>query len=199
MKVKKGLYMNKGISLNLYRFLDIAIFSFIGLLFEYISFKILNIYDYPYYSISVSLLINLLIMKRWGKYSLFYSIISGLFYVYLNKGNLINYFIYGIGNIFILFDLFLLYKKKDSIKSNIFINSLFIINGFILSCLGKSVIALIFKKNIIETFISFIGTESLNLIFSLIILNIIRNIDGLYEDQVEYIKRIKLEVSYGRY
>lgn len=191
--------MNKGISLNLYRFLDIAIFSFIGLLFEYISFKILNIYDYPYYSISVSLLINLLIMKRWGKYSLFYSIISGLFYVYLNKGNLINYFIYGIGNIFILFDLFLLYKKKDSIKSNIFINSLFIINGFILSCLGKSVIALIFKKNIIETFISFIGTESLNLIFSLIILNIIRNIDGLYEDQVEYIKRIKLEVSYGRY
>ena len=191
--------MNKGISLNLYRFLDIAIFSFIGLLFEYISFKILNIYDYPYYSISVSLLINLLIMKRWGKYSLFYSIISGLFYVYLNKGNLINYFIYGIGNIFILFDLFLLYKKKDSIKSNIFINSLFIINGFILSCLGRSVVALIFKKNIIETFISFIGTESLNLIFSLIILNIIRNIDGLYEDQVEYIKRIKLEVSYGRY
>lgn len=199
MKVKKGLYMNKGISLNLYRFLDIAIFSFIGLLFEYISFKILNIYDYPYYSISVSLLINLLIMKRWGKYSLFYSIISGLFYVYLNNGNLINYFIYGIGNIFILFDLFLLYKKKDSIKSNIFINSLFIINGFILSCLGRSVVALIFKKNIIETFISFVGTESLNLIFSLIILNIIRNIDGLYEDQVEYIKRIKLEVSYGRY
>lgn len=191
--------MNKGISLNLYRFLDIAIFSFIGLFFEYISFKILNIYDYPYYSISVSLLINLLIMKRWGKYSLFYSIISGLFYVYLNKGNLINYFIYGIGNIFILFDLFLLYKKKDSIKSNIFINSLFIINGFILSCLGRSVVALILRKNIIETFISFIGTESLNLIFSLIILNIIRNIDGLYEDQVEYIKRIKLEVSYGRY
>ncbi len=189
--------MNKGISLNLYRFLDIFIFSFIGLIFEYLAYKILSVYDYPYFSISLIVLISSLIMMRWNKYSFIYPFISGIFYVFLNKGNIINYFIYGFGNMFILFNLLFLNKKRKDIKNNSFINSFYITNSFLLVCFGRSIVSIFFENSFIDSFVSFLGTESLNFVFTLIILNIIRKIEGLYEDQVEYIKRIKLEVKYG--
>lgn len=197
MKVKKGLNMNKGMSLNLYRFIDIFIFSFIGLIFEYLAYKFLLVYDYPYFSISLTVLMSSLIMMRWNKYSFIYPFTSGIFYVFLNKGNVINYLIYGFGNLFILFNLLLLNKKRKDIKNKALMNSLYITNSFILICFGRSIVSIFYDNNFIDSFVSFLGTESLNYVFTLIILNLIRKIEGLYEDQVEYIKRIKLEVRYG--
>lgn len=186
--------MKKQITLGQYRTIDITIFLIVLCLFEFLSVYILNNDKYPYFSLSISLPIILICMMRWGYRCLLLPIASGIVYcLTIGNANIDNYVIYSIGNLFVLFNLIWFIKGKDKIRSSGFLTILFVITGFIFTCLGRSVVSLFFDGDFLKVLIGFLGTGFINLILACFVIMIARIQPGLFIDQIVYLKEVQKE------
>lgn len=183
--------MKKGMSIGLYRFIDLTIFSILMAVFEFISVKALSWFSEIYY-VSVFFTIVLITMRRWQFWAIIPATVSAIIYCYLNDGVLINYIVYIGGNAFILFDLFFIKFRKGKMNDNYIVVS-YIIFGYLLVEIGRSLIALCFGSPFFSTLIGFLGVESLSGLLAILIILITKKQDGIFEEQISYLKRIKEE------
>ena len=182
---------SKLISLKQYKLTDLFLFAVILVGFELIlHFAMKAFGDNANFTFSPLVPIVLIVMMRWGWVSVFYAVGDGVLFVLLNGGGWQSYLIYCVGNAFIM--LLLLYTRfvgKEKIRKKVYLSILFVVLGWIAVVLGRSGVAV----TVGEKFVSVIVHQLFDLvsmIIGIIIVLIMRRLDGMFEEQKHYLKRL---------
>lgn len=183
--------MEKQLTLRGYRSIDLLLFTAMMIIFEMLAVKA-TMWFGEVYCISLFMLLSLIVMMRWGGWSVFTIVAGAVTFCLANGATWENYIIYVGGNLFILFDLFWFYLGKVRMREG-YLTVSFVLCGYVLVEIGRSAIALFFGGNFLQTLIGFLGTDLLSALLALLIIMISRKQNGLYEDQITYLKRINAE------
>ncbi|MGN0817499.1 MAG: hypothetical protein ACI4L9_00895 [Candidatus Coproplasma sp.] len=154
-----------------------------------------------YYTFSFIVPICLAVMVRWGWPSVLYALLSGVLYCALNGGGLVDYCTYCIGNSFILFALIPLKVIGDKkITSKWYFSALYAVLGWALVYLGRATVwAICFCVCPVEGltatqgFVDFAITDLLSMAMAVVVVLVLRKFDGMFENQVSYLKRVDKE------
>ena len=98
--------------------------------------------------------------------------------------------IYVLGNCFALLALFLFkYPGKNKIKDKFYFTLLFVFAAYMGAQIGRWLVATL-CGGAADSIIMFFATDTLSLLFSVVIVLISRKADGLFEDQKSYLIRM---------
>lgn len=187
------------ISVKQYRATDLFIFALILIIFDLlVHYTPMLFSGEAIFSFCLTVPITLLIMIRWGWCSVFFAVGDAVLLTVINNPSMWqSYLCYGVGNASLM--LLLLATKfigKKRITSKWYFTALFFICGWVVQNMTISVMNAICGFS----FVSCLGlnfgfgiTGALSLAMGLVITMVMRRLDGMYEDQIEYLKRIKGE------
>lgn len=177
-----------------YRSIDVTIFCVITVIFEALASLASNQwFVLQAMSVSITLTITCITMFRWGIFSVAPALLGALSYCITSGANPKQYVIYCGGSILCILALPLLKKMgKEKARVDFFRRSLLAVIVYLLTTMGRWIISLIFEPSL-DTFLPFITTDSLSLLFAIVVLTLAKNIDGLIEDQKTYLLRLDRE------
>ena len=139
------------------------------------------------------LAVTTLVMMRWNGYAAIHALCGGLLFVALAEGEGRQYLVYGLGNLaclgaLVMFPIF----GKERIRNDSFLSVSFGVAVQLLMLLGRTAAAaaLGFPG---EALVGFITTDTLSVLFTAVLMWIIRRIEGLFEDQKHYLLRVQAE------
>ena len=135
--------------------------------------------------------------RRWNCHRHAYAAVSavavGLAFCAASGAEPRQYLIYCVGNLFMLFGLIFLKKAgRERVRESALMCIVYVLVTFLLAQVGRFCISLIFGADA-KMLIQFITTDSLSALFAVIGVLIVRNIDGLFEDQKTYLLRLDAE------
>jgi len=185
--------MEKRMSFNQYRLIDLGIFAVILIIFESIASKAALSFTSQPYSISIVSAITCIIFMRWGIWGCFHAVLGGFVYCFVTGGAADQYIIYMVGNLFSLAALLLLKRiGPDRVREKVFLSLLLSVLVSLLMQLGRGIVAVVFgaSPNMIA---GFVFTDSVSTLFAMVITGIVRKLDGVFEDQKSYLIRLNRE------
>lgn len=184
------------ISIRQYCLTDLFLFAAILLVFELIlHFAYQRFGGGPLtFTFSPLVPIVLIVMMRWGWPCVFYALGDGLLYCLLNlkSANFSgNWFaIYIIGNAFIMLLLLMTrFMGKEKIRKKWYFSALFLLAGWVAVLVGRTVVAVCFGYGFVPTLISQL-LDVMSLVVGLVIILIVRRLEGMFEDQRHYLRRL---------
>lgn len=146
------------------------------------------------YSISIMLTVTLIVLVRWNWWASFFPIVDGVLYCALNGADFSTFAIYIIGNVFVMFAWFLFKAiPKEKVLSKWYWVALYGFIGFLLLLIGRSIVALVCGYSFLDTLSVSVYAESLNGFFAIVVLLLIRKLNGLLCDQKQYLLSIYKE------
>ncbi len=177
-----------------YRSTDLVFLTALFTIFEYIvTLAATKWFPGQPYVFSLSSLFIVLILMRWNLYAVIPAIAGAISYCIASKAGYQHYFIYITGNLTALLSyIYIRFRGKDNVRRDPIRSAVFVILTFLFMQAGRSAVSLAFGGEL-KTFILFITTDSLSLLFALIALIPLRRADGLFEDQKSYLFRIEKE------
>lgn len=180
------------ISFKQYKFTDLFLFAVILIAFELILHFAFIAFDGDF-TFSPMVPIVILITMRWGWVSVFYAVGDGALFCLLNGGSWQNYLIYCVGNAFIMLVL-VLHKiaGKEKIRKKIFLTLSYVGLAWLATILGRSAVAVCLGANFVAVFTGQLY-ELISLVVGILIVFIMRRLDGMFEDQKSYLKRLDEE------
>ena len=193
------------ISVNQYRTTDLFVFALILSAAELLTFYAGKWFPGgALYTFSLLVPISLTVMVRWGWPSVLYSMASGLLLCLLSLTGGVSgaqYASYIIGNAFIGLMLIPMYFiGKDNIRKRWWASALFAAGGWLSVYLGRSVIWAIAYAispvsgfSAVSGFYSYFRSDVLSLVMSIVVILVLRKLDGMFEDQKSYLKRLDKE------
>lgn len=191
--------MNRQISFGQYRAIDLSILMAILVVCQYLT-HLATSFWYPEQLYVVSPVGGMvaLVMMRWGGYAAVHAALGGLMYAALQGGSWHQLLIYGVGNLASLLALgmFKLYGK-ERVRKDGFLSAVFAIAVQLLMQLGRAGAAALFGYPAAAS-LGFITTDLLSILFTVFIVWIVRRIEGLFEDQKNYLLRIQREQQVER-
>ena len=179
------------ISIKQYRLADLFLFAVILAVFELIlHFSMIAFGDNANFTFSPMVPLVLVVMMRWGWVSVFYAVGDGALYVLLKGGSWQSLLIYCIGNACIM--LLLLYTRfvgKEKIRKNVYLSILFVVLGWIATALGRSAVAAVMGNNFAYVLLRQLF-DLVSMVIGIVIVLIMRRLDGMFEDQKHYLRRV---------
>ena len=175
-------------SFKQYRSIDLILFVIMYGVCEYLAIKAATVWFDEPYCISIMLPMLAIVMMRWDKYSIIHAVVYALLFVYFQSGSLTQYFIYLIGNLG--FMLLLLYMKKvtkEKIRATFFGSVSYLLIGFLLMEVFRGLASMLLAGKDAGVIFTFIMTDMLSLVFAILVIIIVRRIDGLFIDQKQYL------------
>lgn len=191
--------MDRKISFEQYRTIDLTILLIVLGFCQYLTYAASNFWfpDQLYVVSPVAAMVTL-IMMRWNGYAAIHALLGGLLFTALSGGNAQQYVIYGVGNLCGLAALVMLKLfGKEKVRQDSFLSLTFALLTQILMQLGRAAVAALFHYPAAAC-IGFITTDALSAIFTLFVIWIVRRIEGLFEDQKNYLLRIQREQKVER-
>lgn len=188
------------ISLKQYRATDLFLFAVILVIFDLlVHFATKWLADAAaMYMFALTIPIVLLIMMRWGWSAIFFAVGDAILLTVLNNPTVWqSYITYSVGNAAILLLLIPMhFINKQKIAGKWYLTALFVVLGWIISNLVCSVAQCIFGVGFVRAIlanISFGINGLLSLAIGMVLLLILRKLDGMFEDQICYLKRLDRE------
>lgn len=185
--------MRKQITLSEYRSGDITIFTVLMVIAEFLAIKGVAWFS-EIYAISLFLPISLIVMKRWKIWAAVPMIASAITVCAVNKAAFNVYVIHIVGNTLVLLSMIWFKIAKNNLKEGHYL-ILYALSAYILMCFGKAFVGFLFGENFVSLFVGFLGVNSLNAVIAIIVLFIVRKLDGVFEDQIDYLKRVQEEMK----
>jgi len=188
--------MNRQISFSQYRSIDLTILAVLMVISQaVISIASVTIYADQLYVVSTVGAVTALVMMRWNGWAAIHALLGGITVAALSGGNVQQYMIYGVGNLFSLLALVLLkHPGKDRIRQDGLAAMLFAACVQVLMQLGRGAAALLFGYSL-SACLGFITTDALSILFTACVIWVCRRIEGLFEDQKKYLLRVQKEQS----
>lgn len=190
------------ISLKQYRATDLFLFAVILIAFDLIDYyaTVWLAESGSVYYFALTVPIVLMVMMRWGWPAVFYAVGDAVLQTVLNNpASWQSYLSYGLGYAAILLLLIPLhYAGKQKIAGKWYFSALFVLAAWVLSNLVCSTVQCIavpgatFGAAILNN-ISFGINGLLSLVLSIALILILRRLDGMFEDQIHYLKRMDEE------
>ncbi|MCR4633229.1 MAG: hypothetical protein K5648_03800 [Erysipelotrichaceae bacterium] len=175
-------------SFKQYRGIDLLLFIGMYGLCEYLAIKAATVWFDEPYSISIMLPMLSIVMMRWDRYCIIHALVYALLFVYFQSGSISQYFIYLAGNLG--FMLLLWYMKKvtkERIRASFFGSLSYLLIGFLLMEVFRGLASMLIAGKDAGVIFTFIMTDMLSLVFAILVIIIVRRIDGLFVDQKQYL------------
>lgn len=191
--------MNRQISLEQYRSIDLAILAVVLGFCQFVTHLAATMW-FPdqLYVVSPVAAMTALVMMRWNGWAAVHALLGGVLYAVLAGGDAKQILIYGLGNLLSLGAMVMFkFPGKERIRKDALMTILFGLLTQILMQLGRAAVALVFGYPA-EALLGFITTDILSGLFTLVIVWIVRRIEGLFEDQKNYLLRIQREQKVER-
>ncbi len=177
-----------------YRRMDILIFTVLTAVFECIvTLATAKWFWSQPVAISITLTLVLIVMHRWGAYAALIAAVGGITFCITSGAGVEHYLIYAVGNTFAIVSL--IYFKifgKEQVRKSFFKTLLFATTSYVSVALGRWLISLIFGAGFSEL-VAFLTTDLITLLFAVVILYAGKGVDGLIEDQKQYVIRVNKE------
>ena len=175
-----------------YRNIDLSILSILLIISEAVTTVATNTWfaSQPI-AISTTLLFICIFMMRWNGYAAIAPLIGGIVFCIASGASPEHYLIYAGGNLLALLGLlwFRLFKKDD-IRQGSFKLIFFTTSIYLLMQIGRWLVSLVFNGSI-WNIVGYIASDIISLLFALLILFLLRSIDGMIEDQKTYLFRLE--------
>ena len=186
--------MGRDSGLRRYQSMDLLIWTVLLFVFETIVVKAGTVWfrSQPW-TLSLVPALTTIVYMRWGLYGVFYSALGGVAICFASKADTVQYVVYILGNLFSSASLLMVKKMgKEKIRSSVFFSLLYATVVFLLMAVGRGVVSLILGKGF-GALIDFLTTDILSWVFALVVVWIARRLDGVFEDQISYLMRLKAE------
>ncbi len=191
--------MNKSISLTQYRVIDLGLMTLLMLVSQgIISLVSTTVYADQLYTVSTVAIVAGLVYMRWNFWGAIPAALGGFWFSLLTGGSFQQHCIYILGNLFSLLALGLFrWPGKDRICGDGLQTIFFAIAVQVSMQLGRAAVAFSLGTPL-ATCLGFITTDALNILFTLVVLWIARRVPGLFEDQINYLRRLREECRKDR-
>lgn len=182
------------ISFKQYRAIDLVIWLVILSVFEYVTVMAASKW-FPgeIYTISQMVAVLCIVMMRWGGYAAIHAVAGGIVFCLVQGASAEQFAVYCVGNCFALIAL-VLFKAvgKENIRTKLHFTVLFTAVAFCGAQLGRWLVSLVFGGTF-GSIATFFMTDSLSLLYAVVVVLISRKADGLFEDQKSYLIRTEAE------
>ena len=187
--------MEKKRSLTAYRSIDLLLWAAILVVFEGIiqrAARSVLFMDQPF-TVSLAGAIACIVYMRWGIWGGIHAFLAGVVYCLLGGGTWRQLLIYAGGNLLSLAVLPVMNRVgKEALRKTDFLYLGVSLGTLLLMQLGRALLALLTGAALAEA-LRFFTTDSLSAVFTLVIIWIVRRLDGVYEDQRHYLRRFHQE------
>ncbi len=185
------------ISLRQYCLTDLFLFAVILIVFELVLHYAMIAYN-GNFTFSPLVPIVLLVMMRWGWPSVFYALGDGLLFCLLNRGaegfHPYHYGVYIIGNAFIMLLLLMTrFMGKERIAKKWYFSALFVLAGWVAVTFGRAIVSACFLQGFAGALLDGLLNDCFSLAIGIVIILVMRRLDGMFEDQKHYLKRLDNE------
>lgn len=185
--------MNRQISLQQYRTIDLSLLAVLLVASQVMIRFALTFWPEQLYIVSPVAAMVALVMMRWSGYGAIHAVVGGIAFTVLSGGSWEHAVIYGVGNLaamlaLVMFRIF----GKERIRKDGFLSLMFALLVQLLMQLGRAGIAALLGHSGAAC-LGFITTDILSELFTLFVIWIARRIEGLFEDQKNYLLRIQSE------
>lgn len=189
--------MNRQISLSQYRTIDLSILTGLMAISQLAIHLAVNFWraDSTGYIVSPVAAVVALIMMRWSLWAAIPACLGGVVLTLLSGGSAQQMLIYSAGNLLAL--LALVYLKllgKERVRGNAVRSLIFAALVQLLMQLGRAAVAFLLGHPL-QACWDFITTDAMSILFTLVIIWIVRRVEGLFEDQKHYLLRVQQEQS----
>ena len=188
--------MNRHMTLKQYRNLDLFLFAVMLIISESLIVNAaIRWFPDQLYTVSVCAAIVSIVLMRWGPWAAIHAAVGGLVYCFWAGGSPKQYLIYGIGNLFSLISLLMFrLPGKERIRENVLLTLLFAVCTQLFMQMGRACVSFVMGSPI-STGFSFITTDALSGLFTMVIVWIASRLDGVFEDQISYLLRVQAEAK----
>ena len=177
-----------------YRAVDLTLFALMLIVFEFLIVSAATKW-FPSepYSVSLVAAITAIVMMRWGIWAALHAVLGGVVYCLASHASGEQFVIYCVGNLFGLGAIAWIRAfgaeevRKDSFKS-----LLYAFTVLLLMQLGRAAVSLLFGTKLTVA-LGFFTTDVISYLFTLLIVWIVRRLDGVFEDQIHYLRRVNKE------
>lgn len=186
--------MKKQISFQQYRTIDLAILAGVYAVCEILIYVASTFwYARELYIASPIAAVTAVVMMRWGGWAGIHAAAGGLLYAYLRQGSWQQLLAYGAGNLLALAALALpKFLGKERIRKSAFLSVMFGLCVQLLMQVGRGLVSALLGTAF-DACIGYITTDILSTLLTLVIIWIVRKMDGLFEDQKHYLLRLESE------
>ena len=186
--------MQKQISIGQYRNIDLSLFALILLVTEYLIVTAgRKWYPDQLYTVSVTAAVTAIVYMRWGVRGGIHAFLGGLVFCLFSGGTARQFLIYGLGNLFSLPAGLLMRKAgPEKVRGDQLLSMVFAAAVLLSMQTGRALLAVLTGASPSQA-IGFFTTDSLSMVFTLVIIWVVRRLDGIFEDQKHYLLRIQEE------
>lgn len=187
--------MNQKRSLPAYRAIDLLLCGIILVLFESIIVRVSagRHFSGQAYTVSLAAAITGIVYMRWGAWGALHAVIAGLVFCFMQNASAQQYMIYAGGNLLSLAAL-PIYKKagRERIRNDKYLFIPVSLSVLLLMQTGRAAIALVLGAPVSAALLFYL-TDCLSAVFTVLIIWIAKQQDGLFEDQIHYLMRLHEE------
>ena len=177
-----------------YRAIDLSLFAFMVVAAETLLVTAATRW-FPgqAYTVSAIAALTAVVMIRWGPWSAIHAFLGGFCFCLASGGNLRQFAIYCLGNELSMLLLPVVRKKGDEyIRSDALRSMAFGGAALLLMQAGRGAVSLLFGASLAQA-AGFFTTDSVSMVFTLTVMWIVRRLDGVFENQYHYLRRIQSE------
>lgn len=181
--------MKRQYSWKQYRAIDLAMLAAALAIFEFIIVRATGRFTGQPYTVSLAAAMTSIVYMRWGAWGVIHAAEAGFVFCLFSGATRDQYLIYCVGNLLSVLAVLLLRAfGKERVRNG---NLALVFPALVLLLMqgGRAVTAMALGATPGST-VGFFTTDSLSLIFTLVIIWIARRLDGIYEDQKHYLLRI---------
>ncbi len=178
-----------------YRAIDLALFAAMMIVGEALVVNAARFW-FPdqLYTLSIVPLLTAIVMMRWGPWAAIHAVLGGAVYcVAAGAEGASQWAVYCCGNLLGLGALGLLkLLGKERIRQDALLTMTFGALAALLMQLGRALLSLLFGGTA-GGMILFITMDVITLLFTVVVIWIVRRLDGVFEDQINYLLRVNRE------
>ena len=183
-------------TLGQYRAIDLGICAVLLAAFEFLLSRAGTAwFRQEAYVVSLTPLITAVVMMRWGPWGAIHAALGGALFVLFYGGRGAEwqlYAVYGIGNLAGLAGLILLRKPgRESVRRSAWLTLGYGALVLLAMQTGRMLVALLFGMR--QGLAGYYLTEVVTMLFTLVALWIVRRLDGMFEYQPDYLRRVRQE------
>lgn len=182
----------KGVSR--YRAIDLTLFAVMLAVFETLAYTAATrLFPREPYTVSVTPLITAIVMMRWGPWAALHAALGGFVFCRAGGATWTQYAAYCGGNLLSLAALWPLRKAgRETVRASAGKTLLFGLAVTVLMQAGRALVSLCLGHAPAGALL-FFTTDVISLLFTLVVLWIVRRQDGVFEDQRHYLLRLRME------
>ena len=194
-----GECLNRQRTVAQYRAIDLFLFAAMLAVFEYaVTVAATRWFPRQAYTVSLTPVITAIVMMRWGPWAAIHAALGGVVFCAASGATLRQYIIYIAGNLLGLTAL--VYRRArgpENIRQDALRSMFFGLMTALLMQAGRAIVAIIMGVAP-ESALGFVTTDAITLLLTVVIMWIVRRLDGVFEEQTHYLRRVQEEARQER-